>query len=287
MYLYRNRANKMNKSVRPLSGSLGAQICGVNLSEPLDEETAAFVDRVLYEHVVLVFPNQSLSPAAQVAFTEHFGAVAEHPLRTRRSAPGFPGVLILENKPGQPGARNDYWHSDISHAECPPALSLLHALAVPENRGDTLFCSMYAAYDALSDGLRETLEGLRAVHSGEVTAQRVRREKGTDALPIDRVPPPRSHPVVRHHPHSGRKALYVNPHFTLRFEGMTDAESAPLLAHIYKLATRPENIYRHRWAAGDLVVWDNRCAMHYAVCDYDDTKPRLMHRTTAAGEVPC
>lgn len=273
-------------SIRRLSGALGAEICGVDLSQPLDEESGVFIENALYEHIVLVFPNQALSPAAQVAFTEHFGAVEEHPLRTRRNAPGFPGVLILENKPGRPGARNDYWHSDISHATRPPALSLLHALTVPEDRGDTLFCSMYAAYEALSDGLRETLKCLRAVHSGEVTAQRVRREKGTDALPIDNVLPPRSQPVVRHHPHSGRKALYVNPHFTLRFDGMTDAESAPLLGYMYELATRPEHIYRHRWKAGDLVMWDNRCAMHYAVCDYDDTQPRLMHRTTAAGEVP-
>ena len=142
------------RTIRQLGGSLSAEVSGVDLSEPLDEETAALIDDALYEHIVLVFRDQSLSPAQQVAFTEHFGVVEEHPLKTRRSAPGFPGVLILETKPGRPGARNDYWHSDISHAERPPALSLLHALAVPEGRGDTMFCSMYAAYQALSDGLR-------------------------------------------------------------------------------------------------------------------------------------
>ena len=124
------------------------------------------------------------------------------------------------------------------------------------------------------------------MHSGEVTARRVRNEKGTDAQPIDKVPAPRSHPIVRLHPYSGRKALYVNPHFTLSIEGMTGEESAPLLGHLYEVATRPEHVYRHRWSVGDVVMWDNRCAMHYGVYDYDDTMPRLMHRTTAAGEVP-
>ena len=275
-----------NPTIRKLSGTLGAEIGGVDLDEPLDETTGGFIDQALYEHIVLVFRDQSLSPAAQVAFTERYGAVEEHPLRTRRNVPGFPGVLILENKPGRPGATNDYWHSDISHAERPPALSLLHALTVPEDRGDTMFCSMYAAYEALSDGLQASLGDLKALHSGEVTARRSRAQENSDALPIEDLLPPRSQPVVRQHLHSGRKALYVNPHFTLRFDRMTDAESAPLLAYLYEVATRPEHIYRHRWAAGDVLIWDNRCAMHYAIYDYDDTMPRLMHRTTAAGEVP-
>ena len=203
-------------SIRQLSGSLGAEIEGINLNELTEGAIANSIDTAFYEHLVLVFPNQTLSPAKQVAFTERFGAVEEHPLRTRRSAPGFPGVLILEHTPGRPGARNAYWHSAISHAPRPP----------------------------------------------------------------------RSHPVVRTHPHSGRKALFVNPHFTLRFDDMTDDESAPLLGHLYDVATRAEHVYRHRWAPGDVVMWDNRCAMHYGVYDYDDTMPRLMHRTTAAGEIP-
>ena len=273
-------------TIRRLSGTLGAEICGVDLNEPLGPDTGGFIDQTLYRSSVLVFRGQSLSAAAQVAFTERYGAVEEHPLRTRKSVPGFPGVLVLENKPGRPGATNDYWHSDISHAERPPGLSLLHSLAVPPDRGDTMFCSMYAAYEALSDGLKNSLDGLRALHSGEVSARRSRKQKNSDALPIESVLAPRSHPVVRRHPHSGRKALYVNPHFTLRFDGMTDEESAPLLAYLYQVATRPEYIYRHRWAAGDVLMWDNRCVMHYAVYDYDDTMPRMMHRTTAAGEIP-
>ena len=156
--------------IKPLGRYLGAEVTGVDLSQPLDVETADLIDTALYEHIVVVFRGQDLSPAAQVAFTERYGAVEEHPLRTRRSYPGFPGVLVLENKPGRPGATNDYWHSDISHAQRPPALSLLHARKVPEGRGDTLFCSMYAAYDSLSDGLKQKLCELRALHSGQATA---------------------------------------------------------------------------------------------------------------------
>ena len=198
----------------------------------------------------------------------------------------FPGCWCSENRPGRPGSRNDYWHSDISHAEQPPAISILHVLQVPPDRGDTLFCNMYAAYDELSDGLRKALRNLTAMHSAEVTARRNNADKNTDALPITKVPPPRAQPVVRRHPGTGRPALYINPHFTMHFEHMTREECAPLMSYLYDLATRPENVYRHRWAAGDVVMWDNRCAMHYAVLDYDDSMPRLMHRTTAAGDRP-
>jgi len=126
---------------------------------------------------------------------------------------------------------------------------------------------------------------LDALHSGEATARR-NREADTDAKPITEVPAPVSHPVVRTHPESGRKALFVNPFFTLRFTEMSESESAPILKYLYELATRAENVYRHRWAKGDVLMWDNRCAMHYAIKDYDETLPRYMHRTTAAGDRP-
>jgi taurine dioxygenase len=271
--------------VRQLGTALGAEIRGADLSQPLDADSVDFIRKAFLEHIVLVFRGQSLPPAAQVAFTEHFGAVEPHPLNSRPGLPGFPQLLVLENRPGKPGARNDFWHSDISHAERPPAVSLLHAIEVPEGRGDTMFCNMYAAYEQLSDGMRALLESLQALHSGEATARR-NREALTDAQPITDVPPPVSHPVVRTHPESGRKALYVNPFFTQRFTVMSEAESAPILKYLHELATRAENIYRHRWATGDVLMWDNRCAMHYAIKDYDENTPRHMHRTTAAGDRP-
>ena len=148
-----------------------------------------------------------------------------------------------------------------------------------------MFCNMYAAHEQLSSGMQQLLGNLQALHSGEATAKR-NREAATDALPIAEVPPPIAHPVVRTHPETGRKALYVNPFFTQRFTDMDESESAPILHYIYELATRPENVYRHRWASGDVLMWDNRCAMHYAIKDYDEHTPRLMHRTTAAGDRP-
>ena len=189
--------------------------------------------------------------------------------------------MVLENKPGKLGPRNDFWHSDISFDAKPPLGSILYAIQITEGRADTLFCNMYEAYDNLSDGLRATLDGMRAMHSAERLVQEVPNRLSVDAAPAA-VP----HPVVRTHVGTGRKALYVNPHYTLNFEGWSEAESKPLLDMLIAEATRHENIYRHQWQVGDVLMWDNRCTMHYAVRDYDDTMPRLMHRTTAAGDIP-
>lgn len=270
---------------RRLCGALGAEVQGVALSKPLGEDVARSLVDAFHEHLVLVFRDQSLDPAAQIAFTRLFGEPQEHPLRTRATVEGFPEVLVIETRPGRIGARNDYWHSDISHAERPPAASILHALAIPEGLGDTMFCNMYRALDTLSPGMRRLLDGMEAIHSAEATMRRA-EEKGTDALPVERVPPPLAHPVLRTHPHTRRRALFVNPHFTVSFAGMTREESAPLLDYLTAHSTPPENVYRHRWAAGDVVIWDNRCTMHYAVRDYDATVHRKHHRTTASGERP-
>ena len=270
---------------RRLCGALGAEVSGVDLSKPFDEDTARGIVDAFHEHLVLVFRGQSLGPAAQIAFTRLFGNPYEHPLRTRANVDGFPEVLIIETRPGRIGARNDYWHSDISHQECPPSASILHAIEVPDGLGDTMFCNMYRAFETLSSGMQRLFDGMEAIHSAEATMRRT-RESGTDALPIDSVPPPRAHPVVRTHAGTGRRALFVNPHFTDSFAGMTQHESAPLLDYLAEHSTRPENIYRHRWAVGDVLMWDNRCTMHYAVRDYDDTVHRKHHRTTASGERP-
>lgn len=271
--------------VIPVNGALGARIEGVNLSAPLSNAERDGILDAFYSYHVIVFPNQDLTPEQQVRFTELLGPALPHPLSTRRTIEDWPQVLVLENRPGLRGAPNDYWHSDISHMKTPPLASLLHAREIPEGRGDTMFSNMCAAYDDLSDGLKTTLSELRALHSGEATRARAAAER-SDALPIQDVPPPTSHPVVRHLPEKDRRALFVNPHFTTGFEGMTREESAPLMNQLIAGATRPENVYRHRWNAGDFLVWDNRAVMHYAVRDYDEAMVRLMHRTTAGGPVP-
>ena len=270
---------------RPLCGALGAEIAGVDLSQPLSGALFAEIEAAFHEHIVLVFPGQHWTPAQQVAFTGRFGPVEEHPLRSRPGLPEQPEVLVLVNKPGTRGARNDIWHSDISFWETPPLGSVLYGIEVPEGYGDTMFCNMAAAYEALSPALRAVLRPLRALHSAAGLAAR-NNAGDNNASPIAQVPDPVSHPVVRTHPGSGKLALYVNPWFTERFEGMTAEESRPLLDFLAAQATRPENVYRHRWRQGDVVMWDNRAAMHYAIRDYDENQVRIMHRTTALGDRP-
>ncbi|MDX1981679.1 MAG: TauD/TfdA family dioxygenase [Bryobacteraceae bacterium] len=268
-----------------LSGALGAEISGIDLAHPLTDAALKDIQDLFARHLVLVFPAQDLTPAQQVAFTRNFGPVEPHPLGSRRTAEGQPEVLIFENKPGTPGARNDFWHSDISYVTTPPGASVLHARVVTEGRGDTMFCNMYTAYEELSSGLRRLLESLSAVHSAELLVRR-NNETRSDGRPIEGVPPAVEHPVIRSHPVTRRKAIYVNPYFTSHFSGMTGEESRPMLEYLHARATRPENVYRHHWRRGDVLMWDNRATMHYAVYDYDENMPRRMHRTTAGGERP-
>jgi taurine dioxygenase len=269
--------------VRPLAGSLGAEVRGLDLARITAAEFAA-VRAAWLRHLVLVFPDQDLTPAAHVAFTRMIGPVEPHPLGTRAGVPGHPEILVLENTPGSRGARNDFWHSDISYAARPPMASALYAREVPTGHGDTMWCNMYAAWDGLSDGLKDMLRPLRAMHSAELLARRA--AAGDNNSRDFEVPAEVAHPVMRTHPETGRPALYVSPAYTTRFEDMTAVESTPLLDYLHERSGRLENVYRHRWRRGDVVLWDNRCTMHYAIYDYDDTMARLMHRTTAAGDVP-
>ena len=268
-------------TARPLSATLGAEIGGVDLSRPLDDRTFAEVRKAFHRHLVIVMRDQRIEPEHLVAFTERFGRAEPHPLGSRRGLDDHPHVMVLENVPGRPGPRNDFWHSDISFGERPPLASILYAIEVTEGRADTMFCNMYEAYEGLSDGLKTMLDGMTAEHSAVKLV-----EETPNRLSVDEAPPAVTHPAARTHPDTGRKALYVNPHYTSNFTGWTPEESRPLLDMLAARATRPENVFRHHWRAGDVLMWDNRCVMHYAVRDYDDTMPRLMYRTTAAGDRP-
>lgn len=274
----------MTIDVRKLGGALGAEIGGLDLSRPLPEEARVGLRHLLAEHLVLLFRAQSLPARAQIAFTEIFGPVTPHALPTHRDSE-HPELLVLENRPGQPGRRNDFWHTDVTFSETPAAASVLYAVEVPDGRGDTLFCNMIAAHEALSAGLKALLRPLSALHSAEPEI-RNRHIGVTAAVIAAKTPPPVTHPVVRTHPITGRDCLFINPYFTQRFVDMTVEESRPLIELLASAATRPENVYRHRWQAGDLVAWDNRTTMHYAVHDYDETAVRRMRRSTAQGEVP-
>jgi taurine dioxygenase len=274
-----SRARRLQ--TRRLSGALGAEILGVDLSRPLDDATFAEIRDIFLDNIVIVLRDQAITPAQQAAFMERFGKVEPHPLGSRRGVEGHPQVMVLENLPGKLGPRNDIWHSDLSYDEVPPAASMLFAITMTEGRADTMFCNMYAAYEELSDGLKRVLAGLTAMHTAEPLVLEV-----PSRLAIRQAPPAVEHPVVRTHPETGRKALYVNPWYTSHFAGWTPEESRPLLEYLFQRATRPENVYRHHWRVGDVLMWDNRSAMHYGVRDYDDTMPRLMHRVTASGDRP-
>lgn len=266
--------------VRSLHPRLGAEVIGISLDH-VDDELFKSIYEAFLRHLVLVFRGQDVSPAEQVAFTERIGPAKPHPLGTRRHADGFPQVLVLENRPGRRGARNDFWHSDISFGLEPPKVSILHARKVTEGVGDTLFSNQYAAYEALSPDEKLRFATMTAFHSSEKLAERARNGVGSDARAIANIPAPAEHPVVRAHSDTGRPTVYANAYFTTHFAGLTREESLPVIEDLTARATVKENIYRHKWRAGDVVMWDNRCVMHYAEYDYSDQQPRLMHRTTA------
>ena len=266
--------------VRRASGAFGAEISGVDLSQSIDKETFSEIEQAFYDHAVIFFRDQNIGPEHQAAFTERFGAIEPHPLGSRRGLDEYPEVMVLENRPGALGPRNDFWHSDISFGRV-PALSILYSIEGTEGLADTMFANMYTVYDELSDVMKAFLGGLKAEHNAEDLVREV-----PSRVKVAEVPPGVAHPVVRTHPGSGRKALFVNPYYTSHFIGMTPEESRPILDYIYERATRHENIYRHTWRKGDVLMWDNRCTMHYAVRDYDENMSRYLYRTTAAGEQP-
>ena len=273
----------------PVAGGLGAEISGVELAR-IDDAAFEEIRRAFTRHLVLFFRDQRLDPESQVALTGRFGPVLRVPYVAHlKEHPDIIAVL-KEAEERQISTFGNAWHSDFSFLERPPAGSLLYALEVPPYGGDTLWSNMYTAFESLSDGMRRMLEGLNAIHTGKPYG----RDggvgiQGSRSIQITRgdaeADRETEHPVVRRHPQSGRKALFVNAIYTTRFAGMTGEESRPLLDFLFEHATRPEITCRFRWSPGALAIWDNRCTLHYAVNDYDGSR-RLLHRTTFAGERP-
>jgi taurine dioxygenase len=269
--------------IHPFTGAVGAEIRNVDLAR-LQDDAADTVRRTLFDRGVVFFRDQHLTPEQHIAAAEQFGPININ--RFFRHADGYPMIAEVRKEPDQKTNIGGGWHTDHSYDAAPALGSMLYALEVPPSGGDTLFASMYAAYDALSDGLKQTLEGLRALHSSRHVFGASRHKPGNDLQ--GRVGNPELatqdavHPVVIRHPGSGRKALYVNPGFTLRFEGWTDEESRPLLDFLYRHAQRPEFCCRFQWAEGSVALWDNRATWHYAVNDYHGER-RLMHRVTIGG----
>jgi taurine dioxygenase len=271
--------------IRPLSGALGAEILGVDLSADVSDETIAAIHAAWLEHLVIFFRDQTLEPAQLLALARRFGEPVEYPFV--KGLEGFPQitpVIKLEHEKINFGG---LWHSDTAYLDKPPMGTMLIARETPPRGGDTLFANMYLAYETLSAGLRRLLDGLTAINSSaKADVTRTREDRIKDSAKTDaRKEYNAEHPVVRTHPETGRKALYVNGGHTIGFKDMSAEESTPLLNYLFAHMVRPEFTCRFRWEVGSLALWDNRCTQHNPVNDYHGHR-RVMHRVTLAGDVP-
>jgi taurine dioxygenase len=270
--------------VRPIAGALGAEITGVDLSTDLVDDTVAEIRRAWLEHLVVFFRDQSLGSQEFLAFARRMGEPVEYPFV--RGLDGFPEIIAVSKLPHETVNFGGIWHSDTVYLERPPMATILVAREVPPSGGDTMWSNMYAAYDALSPGMKRLLEGLRAVNSSALAdVSKTREDRIRDSGNQGEREYLSEHPVVRTHPETGRKALYVNVAHTLRFVDMTEDESRGLLRYLFEHSIRPEFTCRFQWRAGSVAMWDNRCTMHNPINDYHG-HTRTMHRISLAGDVP-
>ena len=264
--------------VRRIAGALGAELLDIDLSQQLDEPRIAEIRQALLNYGVIFFRDQTIEPAHQIAFARAFGEITEYPMIA--PLPDHPEIIPVIKEAHETVNFGGLWHTDTAYLENPPLGSILLAKETPPFGGDTLFASGYAAYEALSDGLKATLAPLKGVNrSGGAS---VAKTRGAGARVDEKSA---THPVIRTHPETGRKSLYVNLAHTCRFDGMTEEESAPLLGYLFQHQVRPEFTCRFSWAPGSMAFWDNRCTLHNPVNDYHGHR-RVMHRITIAGDRP-
>lgn len=276
---------KTDLAMAPLSPVIGCEISGVDLARPLSSAIVKELRSALLDHGVIFFRDQDLSPQQQMGFCDEFGEPMEYPFL--KGLPGFPCVTPVIKRAHETINFGGLWHSDTTYLKHPPMGTVLHARKLPPIGGDTLFASMYMAYETLSEGMKEMLTGLKAVNSARkplVSKTRADRieESGND---IDNQTLESTHPVVRVHPETGRKALYVNCGHTVRFEGMSAEESDGLLGFLFRHQVREEFTCRFRWSEGAVAFWDNRCTQHFPLNDYAGHE-RVLHRVTLKGDQP-
>ncbi|MFA7261979.1 MAG: TauD/TfdA family dioxygenase [Caulobacter sp.] len=268
-------------TIHKVAGALGAEIGGVDLSGPLADETIAAIRRALVEHQVIFFRDQSLTPEQQLAFGRRFGPLNIHPYVAGMD--DHPEVMEIIKEPTDRINFGGGWHSDMSFLETPSIGSILYAVVLPDWGGDTLFASQAAAFEALSPGLQATLEGLNAIHSAEreyaPTGPSAQKRESMKIADAEGMAGRFSHPVVKVHPETGRKALYVNPAFTMQFDGWSRRESRPLLDYLFEHSRKEVFTCRLRWRPGTVAFWDNRSVWHYALNDYPGQR-RHMRRVT-------
>ncbi|MCG8695004.1 MAG: taurine dioxygenase [Minwuiales bacterium] len=271
--------------VTPIAGALGAEISGVDLSEPLGNQTFQEVHDALMENLVIFFRDQDITADQHKAFGARFGELQVHPFAPHLE--DHPEIIVIENDEQRPSKINN-WHTDVTFMQKPPLGSILHAQTVPEAGGDTMWANMYAAYDALSDKWQVFLSDLKAVHdfTHNFGKRLLREEGGYEKLKkAQQQMPPAVHPVVRTHPVSGRKGIFVNSAFTTHIDGMSQRESDAVLGFLYEHIRTPEFTCRFNWRKHSIAFWDNRCTQHYPIADYWPAE-RRMHRVTVNGDRP-
>jgi Probable taurine catabolism dioxygenase len=272
----------MSLTFEPLSAGIGVEVRGVDISKPLDSETATRIKDAWFEHCIILIRGQKLDHRQHVEFSRNFGELDNHDLIARLRDPHFHEILpvMKQKEGGRDLVVGRQWHSDMQCSLYPPAGSLLRCEEIPPIGGDTMFANMYRAYDALSDTMKKMLDGLYAIHDLRVA----KHNRGQDPAEILKRTPPVAQPLVRVHPHTGKKALYVSEMTTAGIVGMSHSESQPILKFLFEHCVQPEFTYRHQWKVGDLIGWDNRCTLHLALADYDFNEPRRLYRTTMLGE---
>lgn len=271
--------------IRPASGALGADILGVDLSHDLSDEIIAEIRQALLDHLVIFFRDQDITPEQHLAFAKRFGDTVEYPLV--KGVEGYPEIMLVVKYEHEKMNFGGLWHSDTTYLDIPPMGSILVARELPPYGGDTLFANMYLAYETLSEGMKELLDPLKGVSvSNRPRVQATRQERMADSAKVEPATVLAAiHPAVRTHPETGRKALYVNGAHTIRFDGMSEAESEPILDYLFEHQVRPEFTCRLRWEPGTIAFWDNRATQHNPINDYHGFK-RVMHRITIAGDTP-
>ena len=270
--------------IQRIAGALGAEIHGVDLGSDLDDATVAEIRQALLDHCVIFFRDQEFDAEQHKRLARRFGDIFIHPNYYGTQAD--PEIVEIRREPTDTKVVGEDWHTDTTMVAEPPMGAILYALEVPPYGGDTLFANQYLAYETLSTAMKRMLDGLIAINSSaKADASRTREDRMKDRARAAAKDYVAAHPVVRRHPETGRCALYVNVAHTVRFDGMTEAESAPLLEYLFRHLTRPEFTCRFRWRPGSIAFWDNRCAQHNAINDYGGYR-RLLHRVTLAGDTP-
>lgn len=277
--------NDMALKFRKLSHALGAEVCDVDLAQPMSQALFDEIHQAFLDYGILLFRNQDISHEQHIAFSRRFGELDTHDALPRDRHPDHKEIMVVTNEPKADGSPSDSryigrrWHTDMSFTLVPSLGSLLRCVTIPEVGGDTMFANTYLAYDTLSAGMKEMVGSLHGIHAtGSRTVVDVE-----DDLERKRLNPPVAQPVVRVHPETGRKALCLGEVRLTRFDNMTVEESQPLITYLNRHATRPEFVYRHQWRKNDILAWDNRCTMHLALADFDHSQRRRMERTTILG----